>query len=478
MKKIVVSSILICLSFFTLTAQSDIDAFRFSQMNYQGTARFMGAGGAFGAVGAEYSALAINPASIGIYKKSEISFTPVVVSFFKTKSDYEGKSSNSLSTNYSLTNFGAVFVIPMTDGNPWKGVQIGAGYNRINDFNNSFRIEGVGHSSISHEFADMANGTHFSRLTGDAGLAFNTWAIDTMFGSPNRYQSLSTANELSQKQYVERRGGIDEMNFSVGGNYDDMLYIGATIGVPFIKYRETVNYEESNIDENPYDMTSLERKTNLNVNGTGINLKLGFIYQPADFFRIGAAFHTPTYYSLRENYKAQMRTIFADGFDSGIEGYENEYSYRLVTPLRVTGNLAFLIKKRAFISADYEFTNYGMAKLYASDYNFDEENANVSDKYGATHTVRVGAELYLTKSFLFRIGYNFQSNPYKNEINNTSSHLAAVGLGFRTQNFFIDLAYNLKLSKEDHWMYSPEYVTISNNSYNTNLFAVTVGCKF
>ena len=69
-------------------AQNDIDAFRFSQLDWSGTARFVGAGGAFGAVGAEFSALATNPASIGVYKKSEFSFTPLVVSIINTSSIY------------------------------------------------------------------------------------------------------------------------------------------------------------------------------------------------------------------------------------------------------------------------------------------------------------------------------------------------------------------------------------------------------
>ena len=53
----------------TVMAQNDVDAFRFSQVNWSGTARFMGAGGAFGSIGGDFSALATNPAAIGLYKK-------------------------------------------------------------------------------------------------------------------------------------------------------------------------------------------------------------------------------------------------------------------------------------------------------------------------------------------------------------------------------------------------------------------------
>ena len=72
MKRIVLIGALLMAGMIGLKAQSDMDAFRFSQVDWSGTARFVGAGGAFGAVGADYSALATNPASIGVFKKSEI----------------------------------------------------------------------------------------------------------------------------------------------------------------------------------------------------------------------------------------------------------------------------------------------------------------------------------------------------------------------------------------------------------------------
>ena len=48
-------------------AQNDLDAFRFSQTNWEGTARFMGAGGAFSAIGGDFSCLNTNPAGIGVF---------------------------------------------------------------------------------------------------------------------------------------------------------------------------------------------------------------------------------------------------------------------------------------------------------------------------------------------------------------------------------------------------------------------------
>src|SRR4030066_116695 len=84
---------------FTLTfAQKEIDALRYSQLTYGGTARFTSMAGAFGALGGAFSSLSINPAGIGIYRKSEFTFTP---SFFMqgTTSDYKGNSLYDYKTN-------------------------------------------------------------------------------------------------------------------------------------------------------------------------------------------------------------------------------------------------------------------------------------------------------------------------------------------------------------------------------------------
>ena len=91
LKKITLCISLITLMLISINAQNEVDALRFSEIDWQGSARFMGAGRAFGAVGAEFSALNLNPASIGLYKKNEITFTPMTVSVYKNISGYNHK---------------------------------------------------------------------------------------------------------------------------------------------------------------------------------------------------------------------------------------------------------------------------------------------------------------------------------------------------------------------------------------------------
>lgn len=77
MKRIFLIS-LISLATVSLFAQDEWDALRYSRVYYNGTARFTGLAGAFGAVGADPSVLATNPAGIGMYKSFEFTMTPAV----------------------------------------------------------------------------------------------------------------------------------------------------------------------------------------------------------------------------------------------------------------------------------------------------------------------------------------------------------------------------------------------------------------
>lgn len=470
-------------------AQNEVDALRFSQINWAGTARFMGAAGSFGAIGGDFSALATNPASIGLYKKDEVTFTPIVINAINSNAIYNDSWSTYSRVRYSLTNFGMVFSwrLNKDEENPttkWKMMQFAFGYNRINDFNNVVSSGGMsGGSSMASAFANNANGVHFEELTHDGLASWNTWLIDTVPGTVNEYTSPLAGHNLRQECYQVTTGGIDEMNFSLGGNYNDQLYLGMTVGVPFLDYSCQTEYAEYDDYDEVGAFNSFTTVENLRTTGVGINAKFGLIYKPVSFFRFGVSIHTPTYYgNLKENFTRQIESHFENGKNYD-DDYENISKYKLTTPFRVMGSLGFTIAKRAFINAEYEFADYGMARLTSSDnalyrYNFMDENAKVQEKYGACHTVRVGAEFTVTDHFMIRAGYAYSSSPYKGGINTGDSHNICAGVGFHGKVFFCDLAYVCRLAGENYWYYSDVNLNpVEINNVN-HKFAATVGVRF
>lgn len=503
MKKLFSSILFICLVGVAI-AQGDYEAFRFSQIEYQGTARYLGAGGAFSATGGEFSALNTNPAAIGLYKRHEVTFTPMSLSFTNNTSSYYGNSSYTQKPKYTVPQCGLVIASHIDNSN-WNYWHFGFGYNRIMDYNNTIRANGTAYTSIVNTILPHANGTAYGSLTGDASLAWSTWLIDTIPGTNNQYFSPFADAKLTHDALVKTSGAMDELSFSFGGNYSDKLFLGATIGIPVLDYKEVISYAETANDEQTlaYGIKSFQTNSTQTNSGGGINLKLGVIYQPINFLRIGAAFQTPTYFwKIRDSYSRNMISYYTNGEDSDTWSYDNGYRFSLTTPLKFNVSAAFLIKKRAFISAEYDFIDYSMAKLYADDYAFDSENQAIDTKYGICNTFKLGAEVNVTSNFLLRAGYNYKSSPYKNFASNynATAHYGSVGFGIRTKYVFFDMAYVMKYGKDSYWLYpdTDRYLTSEEyqdllNIYNLNpdrypsaistkgishRIVATIGCKF
>ena len=480
MKRIATLIIVIMSVFGMANAQGDYEAFTFSQADYLGTARFMGAGGAFGATGGDFSALSTNPASIGLYKRYEVSFTPMSLNFGYTDTYYHGDKSSAQKFRYTLPQAGIVMTHNIHRDNEWKSWQFGFGYNRIMDYNNTFRANAQVNGTLMDMVLNHVNGTSYSNLTGDGYLFWNSWLIDTISGTNDQYFSRFSNQNLDQRAVVTRRGAIDEMVFSFGGNYGDKLYIGATLGFPFLDFKETTSYSEAPAEGgdlygiNNYTLVSEQRNS-----GTGVNLKVGFLYQPADFVRIGAAFHTPTYYwKVKDNFYRSMMTNYSNG-NNNEDSYSNYNSFTLTTPLKFNVDAAFLIAKRAFISAEYEFQDYGMASLYEDNYDYVMENDAIREKFGISHSIRVGGEVNITQGFALRAGYRLKTSPYKmtNSPYNNTTHFISAGVGFRGKVMFGDLAYVLRMNKDSYWLYDA-YGAPCNYASKIHSVVATIGCKF
>ena len=66
-----------------------------------------------------------------------------------------------------------------------------------------------------------------------------------------------------------------------------------------LHYRKESTFTEADATtntNNKFDFASITE--NLTTNGGGINVKVGAIYKPVEIYRLGFAFHTPTYFHL------------------------------------------------------------------------------------------------------------------------------------------------------------------------------------
>ena len=220
----------------------------------------------------------------------------------------------------------------------------------------------------------------------------------------------------------------------------------------------------------------------LQTKGTGFNFKLGMICRISDWFRIGAAFHSPSWFgNMRDNWVANMTADYEIPDTSGITNYSvtnnGYYNYKLTTPWRVQGNLGFIIGNIGLIGLDYEYVDYASSRFRANDYNFIEENSSISNSYTGSHQFRLGTE-WRYKVFSFRAGASYFTSPYKNGINDSNQLGYSGGLGFRHHAFFMDLAFVFTGKQEDYYLYNTaDIYAKARNSIYTYALLLTLGVK-
>ncbi|HOY32268.1 MAG TPA: hypothetical protein PKW80_10350 [Bacteroidales bacterium] len=477
MKKIfLITGFLVIMISGEVVAQNEVDALRYSQINYGGTARSLAMGSAFGVLGGDFSSLSLNPAGIGIYSGKELTLTPSNY-FVNVKSKYNNNSTDDLKYKFNLNNAGVVLAFTPKKESVCKGIQIGFGFNRLNNYSYNGFYEGANSTnSIMDDFLDKAQGIQPQELGEfDTKLAFNTYLIDTSGGLTN-YISPVLQGGVLQSKSVMASGSGNEMVLTVGGNLNDKLYIGGTVGFPFVRYTENSIYEETDEGDTLADFKKMEYHNYLETQGSGFNFKFGIIYKITDWVRIGASIHTPSFYSMKDRWNSDIEANYDDGTRYSSESPKGVFDYQLNTPFRVNGGVAFVIKKFALISGEYEFVDYRNARLRSSTYRFSEENKAINNLYTYQSNVRAGFEIkYDIASF--RGGYTFSSNPYASkEINDGTRHSFSGGVGLRFNKYFFDIAYIYSMWKEKIYLYSlvPSPV---NNSLASHNVVFTFGVK-
>lgn len=487
-------------------AQDETDALRFSYLQPQGTARSMGIGGALGALGGDFTSLSVNPAGLGVYRRSEFTFTPSL-KLNSATGTYQGQAMDDNITRFNINNLGVVFTSSQKgqryERSKWKSTSFGFGINRLADFSSNASYGGFNNTSSGSEvFSIDANqykqDVNNSNAAGTpAYLGYQSFLLDSVNG--DFFSVVDYQAGTNQLRTVTQKGGISELAVSLGGNYEEKLMMGATIGIPVVRYIREINYEEKDATNNPNNFfESFKYSESLTTRGSGVNLKLGFIYKPVEALRIGASIHTPTYMSLKDELNKNIVTN-TENFKNvlGVGGSPvtrvdaplNVYEYSLVTPWRTVLSAAGIFGKYGFLSVDYEYVNYASSRFIfdAQDRSLQSSiNQTIKNTYKGASNLRVGLEGRIDMISV-RVGFGYYGSPYKTYAVNADRLEFSAGLGFRTDSWFIDLGFINSSSQMQEQPYSldptePGYAnvivptaTIKNNFNNA---ALTFGVKF
>ncbi len=532
----------------SLFAQGSMNAYNYSRTDIKGTARYMGMGGAFGALGGDISTLSQNPAGIGVYRSNEIVTTLGIAGI-----SAETKTSVNVNNNLTKFVFDNVGIIGTFNTGKDLGIvsyNFGFAYNRRNSYDQTYRVQYSNlRSSVTNYIADKSFGIRENDLAGadvQSGDAYDInglpWlsilGYESLLISPQEnpegvyyedsYEGLFGAKATgSGSLYVRERGRTNEYTFNFGGNVSNVVYFGIGLGIMDLDYEMISSHDENlfntsgfvpkkeiieepdkyEIYDYPITASNFSLWNRLKTEGTGVNVKLGLIARVTDYWRLGLAFHTPTYYSMSDYYMASVDNAYTYVNTNVNETFserdvtdspEGRYDYSLVTPWKFMASTAFIIGKKGIVSFDYEYTAYDKMSLSETDgLEMNDVNDDISSYFKAGHTFRVGGEYRITSQLSARLGYANQLSPMKvstgDELNiagmaphytlDRGTQYYTCGLGYRFGIFYADMAYIHKNAKSDVLAFSPIPSTgltseVATLHAKNNSFILTLGFKF
>lgn len=470
-----------------ISAQETYENVKLANSDLNGTARYVGMGGAMDALGADISTISSNPAGIGLFRHSKIDAS------FGMVSQQDGHDfANGNKTNMSFDQAGFVYV--------WKEmgkpvVNFGFNYHKSKNFDYIL--------SAADNLSD-ASQNKYTYMKDRAGMLFDNSGQEYMFCS--RLDELYSNALLLESDGVIRyktangydfnranTGYIGEYDFNVSGNYRDRFYWGITAGIYDVHYKGYSEYVES-LDDNNMGLSSINVSDNRRITGTGFDLKFGVIVRPIENspFRIGLSVATPTWYDLTSKSRTSLNG----------ESNWSEYDYKVYTPWKFGLSLGHTIANKVALGAVYEYEDFGSIDsrindgdgwdwydgYYESSSSDGQMNDHTDEALKGVSTLKLGVEFKPIDQFAIRLGYNYQSAIYNEDAvkgqfkngdfvespgiyysssmdytNWKSTNRFTVGLGYQIDKFNIDLAYQYSQTNGDFKPFADAYGDFENS---------------
>ncbi len=498
-----------------LTAQDIYKMETFANEDLNGTARFVGMGGAMSSLGADISTMGTNPAGIGLYRRSDIALSgsvgiqPGAIDF-----NNRGKS------RASFDQIGFVYALPLNEDKV-RFVNFGFNYHKRRNLKNFIGVDNfqTGGLSQSLEMLDLSYvGNRWLDLTNDNDRELTTpltlagYDTQLLEMETNADGSIKRYNPVEANSYNYKRvqwGGIQQYDFNMAINWNDQVYAGLTFGVYNVDIHSYTDYAEMLINPaaptatNEYYMTNGEALT-----GSGFDFKFGVIMRPIEDspFRLGVAIHTPTFYDLTSKQHLYLNTPFerkdANGnvtsnfSERDMDPGQNDYKIR--TPWKFNISMATTVGNCLALDAEYEYRDVGTSQVrypgyddyggYLSSWSNGEKDEDLSNEakrfLKPVSTFRIGAELRVAQGAYLRCGYNYESSPFSKDayhnlflsnspayyyscntdyVNLSAINRVTAGVGLRGKHFYADFAYQYQHQTGDLYTF---HVPADNSEAN------------
>lgn len=515
MKKIFFSACLLSLFMAHAHAQETYENTKLIDNDLNGTARYVGMGGAMEALGADISVINSNPAGIGLFRRSSGS-----VSFGLVSQDGASSFKYGNKTNASFDQAG--FVYSMRDGRR-TFINFGFNYHKSKNFdyilNAASGLNGASQHKLSYMKA-LANENNLDKTSsGWRGKFSYTSQLDNLYYNTLMMTSSDGFfyNDASRYEFGRAETGyIGEYDFNTSVNVNDRVYLGITIGIHDVHYTGHSLYNEALVNLNNQTAGDITVNDERRITGTGYNASFGIIFRPVDAspFRIGLSVTTPTLYDLKtSNYTYLINNTKADGGGKLQGDYPNyttgeSYEFKLFTPWKFGVSLGHTVGNYLALGASYEYADYSRLDTRVNDgYDVDywgdvyehsssdePMNRHTRETLKAVSTLKIGAEAKVMPNLAVRAGYNYVSPMFKKEgykdgnIDSYGSNYSSatdytnwettnrytVGVGYTLGKMSFDLAYQYAQTNGKFHPFADSYLDYTYPGQDSNGNDVTM----
>ena len=515
MKKIFFSACLLSLFMAHAHAQETYENTKLIDNDLNGTARYVGMGGAMEALGADISVINSNPAGIGLFRRSSGS-----VSFGLVSQDGASSFKYGNKTNASFDQAG--FVYSMRDGRR-TFINFGFNYHKSKNFdyilNAASGLNGASQHKLSYMKA-LANENNLDKTSsGWRGKFAYTSQLDNLYYNTLMMTSSDGFfyNDASRYEFGRAETGyIGEYDFNFSTNVNDRVYLGVTVGIHDVHYTGHSLYNEALVNLNNQTVGDITVNDERRITGTGYNASFGIILRPVDAspFRIGLSVTTPTWYDLKtSNYTYLINNTKADGGGKLQGDYPNyttgeSYEFKLFTPWKFGVSLGHTVGNYLALGASYEYADYSRLDTRVNDgYDVDywgdvyehsssdePMNRHTRETLKAVSTLKIGAEAKVMPNLAVRAGYNYVSPMFKKEgykdgnIDSYGSNYSSatdytnweatnrytVGVGYTLGKMSFDLAYQYAQTNGKFHPFADSYLDYTYPGQDSNGNDVTM----
>ncbi len=471
---------ILMLSLFSgLGAQNQDDALLFSRFDLNGTARYNAMGGAYNALGGDFSAIHVNPAAVGVFRKSRMGLS-MYLNLNNTTATHFNTDAFDAKNTFKISNVGFV-IANNRNKSKWRNSSFGVSFSKLTEFNQNIHVSGVNPSSSlldmhRDDIADRGinNADPFGAL-----LSWDSYLIDVDTTTGDFFSQIQNYNQ-KQDLFVEKKGDMREVVIAYGGNYDDKLYIGGSLGLLSARYQTNEYYSEtvSELDT----LTLLNQfnfQNNLSSSGGGVRASIGAIYRPHKSVRLGASINSGANLNISDDFFTSVNANY-DTINYSYDAPTGSFDYVIRTPFRANAGLSYIFRKYGLISVDYGYVNFNRLNMRSDPreiYAFHNENNAIKTLYKAQHTLRVGLEARLNPVSL-RLGYSQFGNTLQDGFGDNSFERYSAGIGFTKKVFYADFSGSISSQNSTLYLYDPSYIQASRLTSDNLRFILSFGFRF